>query len=121
MFTFQALLARRQALFMLAALAGAGLSRAETEIYKTIDWNDLMPDPWVKEMTTEMAKMSKLNGLLDGSAEATKAMADSCVSSLKKLGGNISVLQLSAKMSSSFKAAPSAMPCISGINAGSSA
>lgn len=35
-----------------------------------------MPDDWVKEMTKEMAAMSKLNGLLDGSQEATKAMAD---------------------------------------------
>jgi len=75
MFTFQALLARRQALFMLAALAGAGLSRAETEIYKTIDWNDLMPDPWVKEMTKDMAAMSKLSYLQDSSEEATKAMS----------------------------------------------
>ena len=75
MFTFQALLARRQALFMLAALAGAGLSRAETEIYKTLDWNDLMPDPWVKEMTKDMAAMSKLSYLQDSSDEATKAMS----------------------------------------------
>ena len=75
MFTFQALLARRQALFMLAVLAGAGLSRAETEIYKTIDWNDLMPDPWVKEMTKDMAAMSKLSYLQDSSDEATKAMS----------------------------------------------
>ncbi len=60
---------------MLAALAGAGLSRAETEIYKTIDWNDLMPDPWVKEMTKDMAAMSKLSYLQDSSDEATKAMS----------------------------------------------
>ena len=75
MFTFQALLARRQALFMLAALAGAGLSRAETEVYKTIEWNDLMPDPWVKEMSKDMAAMSKLSYLQDSSDEATKAMS----------------------------------------------
>ena len=75
MFTFQALLARRQALFMLAALAGAGLSWAETEVYKTIDWNDLMPDPWVKEMSKDMAAMSKLSYLQDSSDEATKAMS----------------------------------------------
>ncbi len=75
MFTFQALLARRQALFMLAALAGSGLSRAESEVYKTIDWNDLMPDPWVKEMTKDMAAMSKLSDLQDSSDEATKAMS----------------------------------------------
>ncbi len=75
MFTFQTLVARRQAMFMLAALAGAGLSRAETEVYKTIDWNDLMPDPWVKEMTKDMAAMSKLSYLQDSSDEATKAMS----------------------------------------------
>jgi len=75
MFTFQTLLARRQALFMLAALARAGLSRAETEVYKTIDWNDLMPDPWVKEMSKDMAAMSKLSYLQDSSDEATKAMS----------------------------------------------
>ena len=75
MFTFQALLARRQALFMLAALAGAGLSLAEAEVYKTIDWNDLMPDPWVKEMSKDMAAMSKLSYLQDSSDEATKAMS----------------------------------------------
>ena len=75
MFTFQTLLARRQALFIMAALAGAGLSRAETEVYKTIDWNDLMPDPWVKEMSKDMAAMSKLSYLQDSSDEATKAMS----------------------------------------------
>ena len=69
-------LQRRQGLWVLAGLVLARPGWAETAGYKTIDWNDLMPDAWVKEMTTEMAKMSKLNGLLDGSAEATKAMAD---------------------------------------------
>ncbi|MSQ66075.1 MAG: DUF3299 domain-containing protein [Limnohabitans sp.] len=75
MFTFQTQLARRQALFMMAALASAGLTRAEAEVYKTIDWNDLMPDPWVKEMTKDMAAMSKLSYLQDSSDEATKAMS----------------------------------------------
>ena len=75
MFTFQTPLARRQAMFMLAALSSAGVSRAETEVYKTIDWNDLMPDPWVKEMTKDMAAMSKLSYLQDSSDEATKAMS----------------------------------------------
>ena len=75
MFTFQTPLARRQALFLLAALASTGLSRAESEVYKTIDWNDLMPDPWVKEMTKDMAAMSKLSYLQDSSDEATKAMS----------------------------------------------
>ena len=75
MFTFQTPLARRQVILMLAALASAGVSRAETEVYKTIDWNDLMPDPWVKEMTKDMAAMSKLSYLQDSSDEATKAMS----------------------------------------------
>ena len=44
------------------------------EVYKTIDWNDLMPDPWVKEMTKEMAAISKLSYLQDTSEEANKAM-----------------------------------------------
>jgi hypothetical protein len=74
MFTFQTPLARRQALFMLAALSSAGFSHAD-EVYKTIDWNDLMPDPWVKEMTKDMAAMSKLSYLQDSSDEATKAMS----------------------------------------------
>jgi uncharacterized protein len=75
MFTFQTPLARRQALVLLAALASTGFSRAESEVYKTIDWNDLMPDPWVKEMTKDMAAMSKLSYLQDSSDEATKAMS----------------------------------------------
>ena len=75
MFTFQTPLARRQALVLLAALPSTGFSRAESEVYKTIDWNDLMPDPWVKEMTKDMAAMSKLSYLQDSSDEATKAMS----------------------------------------------
>ena len=44
------------------------------EVYKTIDWNDLMPDPWVKEMTKEMAALGKMSYLQDNSEEANKAM-----------------------------------------------
>ena len=69
-------LQRRQCLWALAGLALARPVWSETAGYKTIEWNDLMPDDWVKEMTKEMAAMSKLNGLLDGSQEATKAMDD---------------------------------------------
>jgi len=69
-------LQRRHWLLALASVALTRKSWAQTVGYKTIDWNDLMPEDWVKEMTTEMSKMSKLNGLLDGSVEATKAMAD---------------------------------------------
>jgi len=75
MFSFQSPLARRDVLMLLGAWAAAGYSRAETEVYKTIDWNDLMPDPWVKEMTKDMAAMSKLSYLQDSSDEATKAMS----------------------------------------------
>lgn len=69
-------LQRRQCLWALAGWVLARPAWSETAGYKTIEWNDLMPDDWVKEMTKEMAAMSKLNGLLDGSQEATKAMAD---------------------------------------------
>jgi hypothetical protein len=48
---------------------------AETPGYNLIDWNDLMPEPWVKEMTKEMAAVGKLSNLQDNSDEANKAMA----------------------------------------------
>jgi hypothetical protein len=50
------------------------MAMAETEGYKTIEWNDLMPDSWVKEMTKEMAALSKMSYLQDTSDEANKAM-----------------------------------------------
>jgi hypothetical protein len=75
MITFQSPLARRDVLVLLGVCAAAGYTRAESEVYKTIDWNDLMPDPWVKEMTKDMAAMSKLSYLQDSSDEATKAMS----------------------------------------------
>jgi uncharacterized protein len=54
--------------------AAVGVS-AETPGYNLIDWNDLMPEPWVKEMTKEMAAVGKLSNLQDSSDEANKAMA----------------------------------------------
>ena len=75
MFSSHPLWTRRQTLLLLGAFAATGYARAETEVYKTIDWNDLMPDPWVKEMTKDMAAMSKLSYLQDNSDEATKAMS----------------------------------------------
>jgi len=48
---------------------------AQTPGYNLIDWNDLMPEPWVKEMTKEMAAVGKLSNLQDNSDEANKAMA----------------------------------------------
>ena len=48
---------------------------AETPGYNLIDWNDLMPEPWVKEMTKEMAAVGKLSSLQDNSEEANKAMS----------------------------------------------
>ena len=74
MLSFESIFARRQALFVLAALGAASWSGAETQIYKTIDWPDLMPEPWVKEMTKDMAAMRKLSSLQDSSDEAMKAM-----------------------------------------------
>jgi len=59
-------------LFTLTAAVGVS---AETPGYNLIDWNDLMPEPWVKEMTKEMAAMGKLSNLQDNSDEANKAMA----------------------------------------------
>ena len=53
--------------------AAVGVS-AETPGYNLIDWNDLMPEPWVKEMTKEMAAVGKLSNLQDSSDEANKAM-----------------------------------------------
>ena len=73
---FSEQLHRRQWLSAIAVLLLTPEAWAQTPGYKTIEWNDLMPDDWVKEMTKEMAAMSKLNGLLDGSQEATKAMDD---------------------------------------------
>lgn len=55
-------------------MAAVGVS-AETPGYNLIDWNDLMPEPWVKEMTKEMAAVGKLSNLQDSSDEANKAMA----------------------------------------------
>ena len=43
--------------FMLTAAFSAG---AQTPGYNLIDWNDLMPEPWVKAMTKEMAAVGKL-------------------------------------------------------------
>ena len=57
--------------FMLTTAFSAG---AQTPGYNLIDWNDLMPEPWVKEMTKEMAAVGKLSNLQDGSEEAYKAM-----------------------------------------------
>ena len=56
-------LKRREFLFLSGSLSVSWAVWAETEGYKTIDWNDLMPDPWVKEMTKEMAAISKLSYL----------------------------------------------------------
>jgi hypothetical protein len=74
MLSFESIFARRQALFVLAALGAASWSGAETQVYKTIDWPDLMPELWVKEMTKDMAAMRKLSSLQDSSDEAMKAM-----------------------------------------------
>jgi len=74
MFTNNFLLQRRHICFALAGLTITHHALAETEGYKTIEWNDLMPDPWVKEMSKEMAALSKLSYMQDTSEEANKAM-----------------------------------------------
>jgi len=65
---------RRQLLLLCAVVAWSTNGWSQTDGYKTIDWNDLMPDAWVKEMTKEMASMGKLMYLQDTSEEANKAM-----------------------------------------------
>ena len=74
MFTNNFLLQRRHICFALAGLTITHHALAETEGYKTIEWNDLMPDLWVKEMSKEMAALSKLSYMQDNSDEANKAM-----------------------------------------------
>ena len=64
----------RRGALLFFSMVFAGAACAETEVYKTIDWNDLMPDAWVKEMTKDMAAVSKLSYLQDSSDEAAKAM-----------------------------------------------
>jgi hypothetical protein len=75
MFSNHLQLNRRHMLLGLLGLSINGAAWAETEGYKTIEWNDLMPDPWVKEMTKEMAALSKMSYLQDTSDEANKAMS----------------------------------------------
>jgi len=58
----------------LALTAAVGVG-AETPGYNLIDWNDLMPETWVKDMTKEMAAAGKLSNLQDNSEEANKAMS----------------------------------------------
>lgn len=67
---------RRQILLAASAWAFLQPAQGQTPGYKTIEWNDLMPDDWVQEMTKEMAKMNKLASLQDNSQEANKAMSE---------------------------------------------
>jgi hypothetical protein len=75
MSSFSIRIKRRDLLLSIGAVALVGLVQAEAEIYKTIDWNDLMPDDWVKGMTKDMAAVNKLSYLQDSSEEANKAMS----------------------------------------------
>lgn len=76
MFSPQPQLDRRQVLAAMAAWSLLPQVQAQTPGYKTIEWNDLMPDDWVQDMTKEMAKMNKMASLQDNSQEANKAMND---------------------------------------------
>lgn len=76
MFSRQTQLDRRRVLTAMAAWGLLMQVQAQTPGYKTIEWNDLMPDDWVQEMTKEMAKMNKMAALQDNSQEANKAMND---------------------------------------------
>lgn len=67
---------RRHILLAASAWVLASQAQAQTPGYKTIEWNDLMPDDWVQEMTKEMAKMNKMASLQDNSQEANKAMSE---------------------------------------------
>ncbi len=67
---------RRQILLAASAWAFLRPAQGQTPGYKTIEWNDLMPDDWVQEMTKEMAKMNKLASLQDNTQEANKAMTE---------------------------------------------
>ena len=67
---------RRHILVAMAAWGLLAQGHAQTAGYKTIEWNDLMPDDWVQDMTKEMAKMNKMATLQDNSQEANKAMND---------------------------------------------
>ena len=47
---------------------------AQTPGYSLLDWNDLMPEKWVKDIRADMASMNKLAYLQDTSEEANQAM-----------------------------------------------
>lgn len=65
---------RRRLLLAAMAWVLRAETQAQTPGYKTIEWNDLMPDAWVQDMTKVMAKMNKMASLQDNSQEANKAM-----------------------------------------------
>lgn len=69
-------LSRRHLLLAASTWALFAQAYAQTPGYKTIEWNDLMPDDWVKDMSKQMAKMNKMASLQDNSQEANKAMDD---------------------------------------------
>ena len=69
-----AIFSRRRACGALLGWALAPASWAQTPGYAELDWNELMPPKWLKDIRTDMASMNKLAYLQDTSEEANQAM-----------------------------------------------
>ena len=65
---------RRRACGALMGLALSASAWAQTPGYAELDWNELMPQKWLKDIRTDMASMNKLAYLQDTSEEANQAM-----------------------------------------------
>ncbi len=65
---------RRRACGALMGLALSASAWAQTPGYAELDWNELMPQKWLKDIRTDMAAMNKLAYLQDTSDEANQAM-----------------------------------------------
>jgi hypothetical protein len=65
---------RRRACGALMGLALSAGAWAQTPGYAELDWNELMPQKWLKDIRADMAAMNKLAYLQDTSDEANQAM-----------------------------------------------
>ena len=65
---------RRRACGALMGMALTAGTWAQTPGYAVLDWNELMPEKWLKDVRTDMASMNKLAYLQDTSEEANQAM-----------------------------------------------